>query len=112
MKKFLALYMGSGDPARTPAALDESTRDKGMAAWGAWMADHAADIVDTGGPLGGTKKASRQGLSDTRNLVAGYVVVRAQSHEAAVKMFEDHPHFAIFPGEAVEVMERLPIPGP
>jgi hypothetical protein len=26
-------------------------------------------------------------------------------------MFENHPHFAIFPGEAVEVMPMLPIPG-
>jgi hypothetical protein len=26
-------------------------------------------------------------------------------------MFENHPHFAIFPGEAVEVMPVLPIPG-
>jgi len=111
MKKFLALFMGSGDASRTPASLDQETRDKGMAAWGAWMGQHAADIVDTGGPLGSTKKASRDGVSDTRNLVAGYVVVQAQSHEAAVRMFENHPHFAIFPGESVEVMECLPIPG-
>ncbi|MBY0280468.1 hypothetical protein K2Z84_34470 [Candidatus Binatia bacterium] len=27
------------------------------------------------------------------------------------RMFERHPHFAIFPGEAVEIMEVLPIPG-
>jgi hypothetical protein len=28
-----------------------------------------------------------------------------------VKLFENHPHFTIFPGEAIEVMECLPIPG-
>ena len=33
-----------------------------------------------------------------------------ESHEAAAKMFEGHPHFTIFPGEAVEIMEVLPIP--
>ena len=37
-------------------------------------------------------------------------MVRADSHEAAAKMFLNHPHFAIFPGDAVEVMEVLPIP--
>jgi len=111
MKKFLALYMGSGDPSRTAAALDEGARNRGMAAWGAWMGEHAGDILDAGGPLGPTKKASRAGISDTRNLVAGYLVIQAESHEAAVKMFEGHPHFAIFPGESVEVMECLPIPG-
>jgi len=26
-------------------------------------------------------------------------------------MFVGHPHFTIFPGEAVEIMECLPIPG-
>jgi hypothetical protein len=37
--------------------------------------------------------------------------VRASSPEAAAKMFEGHPHFHIFPGEAVEVMPLLPVPG-
>ena len=32
-------------------------------------------------------------------------------NEAAVKLFEGHPHFTIFPGDSVEVMECLPIPG-
>jgi hypothetical protein len=36
--------------------------------------------------------------------------VRAESHAAAVKLFENHPHFTIFPGESVEVMPILPIP--
>jgi len=35
---------------------------------------------------------------------------RATLHEAA-KMFEAHPHFTIFPGEAVEVMPLRPVPG-
>jgi hypothetical protein len=26
-------------------------------------------------------------------------------------MFENHPHFTIFPGDSVEIMECLPIPG-
>ena len=39
-----------------------------------------------------------------------FMVVRADSHEAAAKLFEKHPHFTIFPGESVEVMPVLPIP--
>jgi len=27
------------------------------------------------------------------------------------KMFENHPHFSIFPGDAVEIMSVLQIPG-
>ena len=32
-------------------------------------------------------------------------------HEQAAKMFEHHPQFTIFPGDSVEIMELLPIPG-
>jgi hypothetical protein len=60
-------------------------------------------------PLPGTR--SRQGIEDTENLLVAYVVVRAESHEAATKLFEGHPHFTIFPGDSVEIMECLPIPG-
>jgi hypothetical protein len=42
--------------------------------------------------------------------MAAYTVVEAESHEAAARMFENHPHFTIFPGVAVEVMECLPMP--
>ena len=112
MKSFLALYMGSTSPdAPSPADLSEATIAAGMAAWGAWMAKHAGVIVETGGPLGKTMKASAGGVSNIRNAVTGYVVVRAETHEAATAMFEGHPHFAIFPGDSVEVMEVLPIPG-
>jgi len=72
---------------------------------------HQAAIVGMGGPLGKTKKVSAHGIEDVSNAMGAYTVVRADSHEAAAKLFEDHPHFAIFPGEAVEVMPILPIPG-
>jgi hypothetical protein len=45
------------------------------------------------------------------NEIGGYTIVRADSHEAAAKLFENHPHFTIFPGESVEIMPVLPIPG-
>jgi hypothetical protein len=117
MKKFLAVYVG------TPAAveksgwnkLDEATRKEreaaGIKAWGAWMAANAGVIVDRGGPLGKTKRTSAQGVSDLKNNLSGYVVLNAESHEAAAKLFEKHPHFTIFPGDSVEIMECLPIPG-
>ncbi len=57
----------------------------------------AAQVVVTGGPVGKTKKTGKDGVTDIRNKVAAYVVVQAESHEAAASMFENHPHFAIFP---------------
>jgi hypothetical protein len=116
MKKFVAIYLGSpsGSAMSEWTKLDEGKRKEreqaGMQAWMDWGNRHQAAIVEMGGPLGRTKRASAQGISDTKNAMTGYAIVQAESHEAAAKMFENHPHFAIFPGEAVEIMECLPIP--
>ena len=113
MKKFLAIYIGTAHPEWN--WMDEGKRKKleasGINAWGEWMMAHQRDIVDQGSPLGKTKRTAAQGLSDTRNNMTGYIVVQAESHEAAARMFENHPHFTIFPGYSVEIMECLPIPG-
>jgi hypothetical protein len=117
MKNFLAIYIGcaaSHEPSNWDK-LDESTRkdrmNSGIKAWGNWMDTHKASIVATGGPLGKTKRTSSDGVTDTRNAMTGYVVVQAESQEEAARMFENHPHFTIFPGDSVEIMECLPIPG-
>ena len=112
MKRFLALYLGSASPEeKTSVQLPEEVVAKGMTAWGEWMAAHTAEIVDAGAPLGPTKLTSGIGVSDTRNDVTGYVIVQAESLEAAARLFEGHPHFNIFPGRGVEITECLPMPG-
>jgi hypothetical protein len=84
---------------------------EGIAAWKAWAEKHQSAIVGMGGPLGKTKKVSQRGIEDTSNEMGAYMVVRADSHEAAAELFERHPHFTIFPGESIEIMPVLPIPG-
>jgi hypothetical protein len=117
MKRFLAIYIGT-DAALERAGwneLDEQKRKardaSGVEAWMKWGTTHSAAIVDQGTPLGKTKRASREGVSNIKNSMTGYVIVQAESHEAAAKMFENHPHFTIFPGDSVEIMECLPLPG-
>ena len=113
---FLAVFLGSKTSPRMTAwnALPEGERkakmQEGIDAWKAWCAKHQAAIVGMGGPLGKTKKINQHGIEDTFNELSAYMVVRADSHEAAAKLFEEHPHFTIFPGESVEVMPVLPIP--
>ncbi|HUB65057.1 MAG TPA: hypothetical protein VL996_11560 [Methylocella sp.] len=114
---YLAVFLGSKTSPKMTAwnALSESERQvkqqEGIAAWKAWVEKHQAVIVGMGGPLGKTKKITPHGIKDTSNAMGAYMVVRAESHEAAAKLFEKHPHFMIFPGESVEVMPVLPIPG-
>ena len=75
------------------------------------MEEHKTDIVETGGPLSRTTSVSLSGIVESRNNLGGYVIVQAQTQAEAAKLFIGHPSFAIFPGEAVEIMEVLPIPG-
>jgi hypothetical protein len=114
---YLAVFVGSKTSPRMAAwtALSEAERrakeQQGIAAWRAWAEKHQAAIASTGGPLGKTKKVDQGGVHDISNQMGAFAVIRAESHEAAARLFEGHPHFTIFPGEAVEIMPVLPIPG-
>jgi hypothetical protein len=113
---YLAVFLGSKTNPRMAAwmALPDSERQakerEGIAAWKAWVEKYHGAILEMGGPLGKTKKVDDRGVADIANELGAFTVVRAASHEAAAKMFENHPHFAIFPGERVEIMPVLPIP--
>lgn len=112
---YLAVFLGSKSSPRMTAwlALPEAQRrareQAGMAAWKSWMEQHHSAIVGTGGPLGKTKQITDAGIADVSNEMGAFMVVRAESHDAAAQMFENHPHFTIFPGESVQVMPVLPI---
>lgn len=117
MKRFLAIYIG------TEAALEKSQWNEmdeqkrkaleasGVTAWMEWGKANSAAIVDQGSPLGKTKRASAEGITDVKNAMTAYAIVQAESHDAAAKLFENHPHFTIFPGDSVEIVECLPLPG-
>jgi hypothetical protein len=114
MKKFLAIYTGTQANLQEWNKLDDKEKKareaRGMEAWMEWGKTHSASIVDQGTPLGKTKRAGAEGISDIKNQMTGYVLVQAESHEAAATLFENHPHFTIFPGDGVEIMECLPLP--
>ncbi len=116
MKTFLAIYLGTqqaverSDWAKLSDSERKSRETRGVAAWMEWGKVNAAAIVEQGAPLGKTKRASKDGIVDTTNAMTGYVVVRAESHAAAAKLFENHAHFTLLPGDSVEIMECLPMP--
>ena len=116
MKRFMAVYTGTAGSfekwqQKFPDAEARKAQEKaGMEAWTRWVETHAKAILDGGGPLGKTKAVSAAGIQDIRNNLAAYVIVQAESHEVAARMFLDHPHFTVFPGDSVEIMEILPVP--
>jgi hypothetical protein len=114
MKNFLAVYLGTPGAMSQwnllPEAVRAERQAEGIKAWHAWVDYNKGRIVEIGAPLGRTKSVSKAGIADVRNNITAYTVVHAESHEDAAKLFENHPHFTIFPGESIEIMECLPIP--
>lgn len=116
MKEFLAIYLGNASAMESWKTMSEDLRKRqehsGKEAWQKWAKNNEAVILDVGTPIGKTKRISAQGISDTQNQITAYTIVQAKSHQAAAKLFENHPHFMIFPGDSVEVMECLPMVTP
>ena len=114
MKRFLVTYLAPSsviadwkktDPEKRKAAEEKMQND-----WKKWMSDHHAVFVDKGAGVGKTRRVTAQGSSGAKNDVMLYAIVEAETHEAASRMFEDHPHLGI-PSASIEIMEIHPLPG-
>jgi hypothetical protein len=114
MKKFLVLYLAPAkvieDWSRTDPEPRKTAEDKMRDEWQRWLSDHAS-ILTTTEAAGKTKRASSDGVHDVKNDIMLYSFVEAESHEAAAKPFETHPHLRI-PRSCIEIMEVRPMTGP
>jgi hypothetical protein len=114
MKKFLAIYQGSPEAMNKWASLSEAAKadrqKEGIKLWSSWGEKNSKLIKDIGNPLGKTKLVNQKGITDSKNQMTAYTIVEAETHEDAAKLFLNHPHFEIFPGEGIEIMECLPLP--
>ena len=90
---YLAVFLGSKTSPRRAAwdAMPEADRKakekEGIAAWKAWIEKNHKAVATMGGPLGKTKKVTQRGIEDTSNEFGAFMVVHADSHEAAAKLF-------------------------
>lgn len=114
MKRFLVTYLAPAsvidewkktDPEKRRAAESEMQND-----WKKWMSSNAGIFVDKGAGVGKTRRVTAQGSAAAKNEIMLYAIVQAESHEAASKMFEDHPHLRI-PQSSIEIMEIHALPG-
>jgi hypothetical protein len=114
MKKFLVTYLAPAsvidDWKKTEPEKRKAAEEKMQGEWRKWMSDHATMFVDKGAGVGKTKRVTAQGVSDARNDIHLYAIVEADSHGAAAKAFEGHPHLQI-PQSSIEVMEIHPLSG-
>lgn len=114
MKKFLVTYLAPASVIeewkKTEPAQRKAAEEKMQGEWKKWMSDHAKMFADVGAGVSKTKRVTAQGASDARNDIMLYAIVEAESHGAAAKAFEGHPHLQI-PQSSIEVMEINPLHG-
>jgi hypothetical protein len=115
MKKFFVLFAIPAVAIQEwMTNVDEATRkqqsDQMMQEWNAWLESHKDVIVDKGLPLGKTKRIDANGVSDGRNDYNWYLIVNAESAEAAAEMFVGHPQIASIPTSYIEVMGTAGMP--
>jgi len=110
---YLAVFLGSKASSRMKAwkALPEAERrakeQEGMAAWKAWVEKHGTAVSAMGGPLGKTKKITERGIEDVSNEMG------EPSWSCGPNRTARRPGCSstIFPGESMEIMPVLAIPG-
>ncbi len=108
MPRFLAVYtMKSEDFASfrsLPKAEQDAINAQGVRQWAAWEERNAAFILDRGGMVGKTTRVTKHGVTEASNPFCGYLVVEAETADAAARLFLDHPHLTVFPGDGVDIM--------
>lgn len=116
MPRFLAVYTMQPEALARFRSLPKAEQDAvdavGVPQWVEWENRNAAYFPDRGGMVGKTLRVTRDGIGRASNTFCGYIVVEAETIEAAASLFENHPHFTIFPGDGVDIMPFLTDPAP
>ena len=111
LSKFIVFYQipvsVMAEWGKTEPNARKAAEEKMKAEWHAWMGKHAKIMTITEA-CGKTKRVSASGISETQNDICMYSIIEAESHEAAAKIFENHPHLQI-PQSSIEVMASRPM---
>jgi hypothetical protein len=98
MPKFIIAYHGGTKPA---------TQEEGMAQmqnWKSWIADLGDAVINPGTPLGNSKTVTANGTEDAKNAMNGYMIVKADDLEAAIKIAKSDP-FLQMESASVEIAQ-------
>jgi len=94
MTKFMVLYRSSTSARDQMANATPEQMKAGMEAWMQWAGQAGDAVVDLGAPLA----------------PAGYSIMQADSAGALGGVLDGHPHLSM-PGNSIEVLEMLSMPG-
>ncbi len=109
MPRYLCIQRSAPSSAKREPPSPAQMQDM-FAAFNAWKAKFADQLVDLGGKLMPTGKlvsaaATQDGpFIEAKELVGGYMIVAADSYEAALEVVRESPG-VMMPGSSVEVRE-------
>ena len=109
MGKYLAIFNGAANDEQKQAISPEQ-QQAFMAAWGEWAQSHASALIDPGAPLFRKRVVTSDGDTEFTDPKTGYTIVEADSHDAAISMFAEHPHLSLTAGTSIEVIECPALP--
>lgn len=108
MSRFLAVYTMPAENAARFRAMPKADQDAvdalGIRQWAEWESRTKPLITESGGMVGKTLRVTKSGIAPATNTICGYLVVEAETIEAAAQLFADHPHIQTFPGETIDIM--------
>lgn len=114
MPRYLCLQRSLPTTAEARPEPSPSDMQQMYAAFGAWKERFADQLVDLGGRLGSGRVVAADEARDgpfveVKELVGGYMIVEADSLEAAIEVARGCPGL-VRPGSGVEVIEIF-VPG-
>jgi hypothetical protein len=110
VSKFMLLYISPLSAEQQMANASPEETQKGMEPWMAWFGKMGSAIVDGGAPLVAGANVTASGSSGRKTQIAGYSIIEAADLNAAKGMLAGHPHL-MDPGNSIEVVETMPMPG-
>jgi hypothetical protein len=108
MTKFMVLYRSPASAREQMANATPEQMNAGMEAWMQWAGKADDAVADLGAPLAPAAHIG-PGSSDAGE-ISGYSIMQAGSAEALGAVLDGHPHLSM-PGNSIEVLEMLSMPG-
>ena len=110
MKKFLVLYKAPTASFEQMMKATPEQQKSGMDAWMAWAGEAGDKVIDLGMPVQPKLLVTADGTTESVSKAGGYSILHGANEDEVSALLAKHPHLQV-PGNSIEVLEILPMPG-
>lgn len=112
MKQFLVLYKCAENSVahenwkKLDAEKKEERLKTGERLLNLWNEKYKKQILNNGSALHErTSTVDPSGINENPSEIGSYLIIEATSLREASEIFIDHPHFNVFPGDSIQIIE-------